>query len=173
VFDVNFTKTALAGAFVDPGPNPQGVVPFNIENIGLHLWVTYAVPGPPASGQPLGSGFVSEFNMDGTFVRRFATGGRLSSPWGIAIAPANFGRFSNDVLIGNFNDGPTEGYISAFDPTTGQFVGKLQHEGKPIVLPGLWAMQFGSGANANKLFFAAGVGGENHGLFGEISVDKP
>jgi uncharacterized protein (TIGR03118 family) len=173
VFDTNFSKVTLAGSFVDPGPNPDGLVPYNIENIGLHLWVTYAVPGPAASAAPLGSGFVSEFNMDGTFVRRFATGGNLSSPWGITIAPANFGKFSNDVLVGNFNDGPSEGFIIAFDPTTGKPMGKLLQKGKIIVLPGLWALQFGSGRDANKLFFAAGIGGENHGLFGEISPDAP
>jgi uncharacterized protein (TIGR03118 family) len=173
VFDTNFSKVALAGAFVDPGPNPDGLAPFNIENIGVNLWVTYAAPGPSASSAPLGSGFVSIFNMDGTFVRRLATGGKLSSPWGITVAPANFGKFSNDVLIGNFNDGPTEGFINAFDPTTGKRVGTLEQNGEPIVLPGLWAMQFGSGKDAGKLFFAAGIGQENHGLFGEISSVTP
>jgi uncharacterized protein (TIGR03118 family) len=141
VYDTSFSKVALAGAFVDPGPNPDGLVPYNIENIGANLWVTYAVPGPSASAAPLGSGFVSVFNMDGTFVRRFTTGGMLSSPWGITIAPANFGKYSNDVLIGNFNDGPTEGFINAFDPTTGKRVGTLKQDNKVIVLPGLWAMQ--------------------------------
>jgi uncharacterized protein (TIGR03118 family) len=111
VYDTSFTKVALSGSFVDPGPNPDGRVPYNIENIGVNLWVTYAVPGPSASSAPLGSGFVSVFKMDGTFVRRFATGGKLSSPWVVTIAPANFGKYSNDVLIGNFNDGPTEGFI--------------------------------------------------------------
>jgi uncharacterized protein (TIGR03118 family) len=170
VFDTSFSKVALAGAFVDPGPNPNGLVPYNIENIGTQLWVTYAAPGPAASAQPLGSGFVSVFKMDGTFVRRFATGGKLSSPWGITVAPANFGKFSNDVLIGNFNDGPTEGFITAYDPTTGKLMGTLKQDKKVIVLPGLWAMQFGSGKDAGKLFFAAGIGQENHGLFGEISA---
>jgi uncharacterized protein (TIGR03118 family) len=170
VYDTSFSKVALTGAFVDPGPNPDGLFPYNIENIGTQLWVTYAVPGPSASAAPLGSGFVSVFNMDGTFVRRFATGGMLSSPWGITIAPANFGKYSNDVLIGNFNDGPTEGFINAFDPTTGKRVGTLKQSGAAIVLPGLWAMQFGSGKDAGKLFFAAGIGQENHGLFGEISA---
>ena len=172
VFDTSFSKVTLAGSFVDPGPNPNGLVPNNIENIGVHLWVTYTLPGPAASAAPLGWGFVSEFNMDGTFVGRFATGGMLSSPWGIAVAPANFGKYSNDVLIGNFNDGATEGFINAFDPTTGKRVGTLKQNGKVIVLPGLWALQFGSGKDANKLFFAAGIGQENHGLFGEISPGK-
>ncbi len=172
VFDTHFAKVSLAGAFVDPGPNPNGLFPFNIENIGTHLWITYAAPGPGASSAPLGSGFVSEFNLDGTFVRRFADGGQLSSPWGLTIAPASFGKYSNDVLIGNFNDGATEGFILAFDPTTGKFLGKLKQGGQAIVLPGLWALQFGDGPDADKLFFAAGIGGENHGLFGFITAKE-
>ena len=171
VFDVNFNRVTLAGAFVDPGPNPDGLVPFNIENLDAgHLWVTYAVPGPASSAAKLGQGFVSEFNLDGTFVRRFATGGTLSSPWGMAMAPASFGKFSNDVLIGNFNDGGTLPFISAFDPVTGQFRGRLIEGATPIVLPGLWALHFGSGAHSTQLFFTAGIGGESHGLFGEISL---
>ncbi|MGI8839370.1 MAG: TIGR03118 family protein, partial [Caulobacteraceae bacterium] len=165
VFDANFNKVALAGAFVDPGPNPDGLFPFNIENLDAgHLWITYAVPGPGASAAKKGQGFVSVFNTDGTFVRRFATGGTLSSPWGLAIAPAGFSKFSNNVLVGNINDGPTLGFISAFDATTGQFRGLLRQDGKNIVLPGLWAMHFGAGARSGEMFFTAGIGNENHGL---------
>ena len=173
IFDSHYQKASLAGSFVDPGPNPDGLLPFNIQNLDGHMWVTYAIPGPPASGAPLGSGFVSEFTLDGVFMRRFATGGRLSSPWGIAIAPANFGKFSNAVLIGNFNDGPTEGFITAYDLTSGAYLGTLREAGKPIVLPGLWALQFGNGGNGgstNRLYFTAGIGQESHGLFGEISA---
>ena len=119
VFNTALAPVTLPGAFVDPGPNPGGLLPFNIQALSDgHLWVTYAVPGPPASGQSLGSGFVSEFNTDGTFVKRFATGGLLDSPWGVAIAPSNFGAYSNDVLIGNFNDNDGLGYITAYDPNT-------------------------------------------------------
>lgn len=173
VFDVNYKKVSLPGGFVDPKPNPKHLLPFNIQNLAGHMWVTYAVPGPPASAQTIGSGFVSEFNLDGTFLRRFTYGGRLSSPWGIAIAPANFGHFSNDVLIGNFNDGSANGFINAYDPTTGAYLGLLQQNGRKIVLPGLWALQFGNGGNGGKtnhLYFTAGIGQENHGLFGEISA---
>ena len=174
IYDTHFQKTALTGSFVDPGPNPDGLLPFNIQNLDGHMWVTYALPGPPASGAPLGSGFVSEFTLDGVFMRRFATGGMLSSPWGIAIAPANFGKFSNAVLIGNFNDGPTESFITAYDLTSGAYLGTLKQGGKPIVLPGLWALQFGNGGNGGStshLYFTAGIGQENHGLFGEISAN--
>ena len=171
VFDTNFNKVTLTGAFVDPGPNPDGLAPFNIENLDAgHLWVTYAIPGPASSAAKLGQGFVSVFKLNGKFVRRFATGGTLSSPWGLAMAPANFGKFSNDVLIGNFNDGATLPFISAFDPVTGQFRGRLIEGAKPIILPGLWALHFGSGGRAGELFFTAGIGNESHGLFGEISL---
>jgi uncharacterized protein (TIGR03118 family) len=172
VFNNAMTPVTLAGGFVDPGSNPAGLLPFNLQELDGHMWITYAVGGPPASGQPLGSGFVSEFNNDGTFVRRFATGGQLSSPWGIAIAPSNFGVYSNDVLIGNFNDGG-EGYIKAYNQGTGAYLGTLDEKGKPIVLPGLWALQFGGGGQsgpANRLYFTAGIGDENHGLFGSISA---
>jgi uncharacterized protein (TIGR03118 family) len=174
VFNQSYAKVSLAGGFVDPGANPDGLLPFNVQNLDGHIWITYAVPGPPADNQPLGSGFVSEFNTDGTFVRRFATGGNLSSPWGIAIAPGDFGAFSNDVLIGNFDDDhPDEAFISAFNATTGQFEGKLEENGTPIELTGLWGLEFGNGGAAgpsNTLYFIAGVGDEMHGLFGSISA---
>jgi uncharacterized protein (TIGR03118 family) len=175
VFNTSLAAVSLPGSFVDPGANPGGLAPFNIQALSDgHLWVTYAVPGPTASRQPLGSGFVDEFNMDGTFVKRFATGGLLDSPWGVAIAPSNFGAYSNDVLIGNVDDDDIGlGYISAYDPITGASLGTLDENGKPIVLPGLWALQFGAGGQSgptNELYFTAGIGIESHGLFGQISA---
>jgi uncharacterized protein (TIGR03118 family) len=176
VFDTALDPVTLPGNFTDPNPNPLGLLPFNITELNGKLWVTYAVPGPPSSAQPLGSGFVDEYNLDGTFDARFATGGMLDSPWGTAIAPANFGRYSNDVLIGNFNDDGGLGYILAYSPS-GTYLGTLDEKGSPIVLPGLWAIQFGNdGASgpSNDLYFAAGIGDENHGLFGMISyVPEP
>jgi uncharacterized protein (TIGR03118 family) len=174
VFNTALAPVTLPGAFVDPGPNPDGLTPYNIQALSDgHLWVTYAVPGPTSSAQPLGSGFVDEFNTDGTFVKRFATGGLLDSPWGVVIAPSDFGAYSNDVLIGNFNDDDGLGYITAYDPNTGAYLGTLDENGAPIVLPGLWALQFGSGGQSgptNELYFTAGIGTENHGLFGQISA---
>jgi uncharacterized protein (TIGR03118 family) len=172
VFDTSLNPVTLPGAFTDPGPNPDGLLPFNITELDGKMWVTYAVAGPPSSDQPLGSGFVDEFNLDGTFISRFATGGMLDSPWGVAIAPSNFGAYSNDVLIGNFDDDNGTGYILAYAPD-GTYLGTLDENGKPIVLPGLWAIQFGNGGQSgptNELYFTAGIGDENHGLFGEISA---
>lgn len=119
---------------------------------------------------PLGSGFVGVFRLNGRFVRRFATGGSLSSPEGLAKAPANFGRYSNDVLIGNHNRDAL-GFISAFDPATGQFRGRLTQDGKPIVLPDVSHLHFGADTRSSWLFFDAGIGeGGNDGLFGKITV---
>ena len=108
------------------------------------------------------------FDPEGNFIRRFASNGPLNAPWGIALASANFGRFSNDILIGNFGDGT----INAFDPATGNFLGQLTDQsGKAIVNPGLWALVFrddGLGS-PDTLYFTAGSSREDHGLFGAIS----
>ena len=103
-------------------------------------------------------------------IRRLTSGGTLNSPWGLALAPANFGQFSGALLVGNFGDGR----ISAFNPTTGQFLGQLQDtSGKTMLIDGLWALTFGNGAKAgptNTLFFTAGPAGESHGLFGTLTA---
>ena len=178
VFGSHFHSRTLAGSFTDPGPNPGGLVPFNVTTIGNHIFVTYAVPGPNADEAPLGSGFVSEFNMDGTFVKRIATGGALSSPWGVAIAPGSFGDLAGSLLVGNFSD--TFGHINAFDPANGTFLGSLLNSsGSAITIPYLWALTPGNGGNGgtpDSIYFTAGIGDEEHGLFGRFdpgSVPEP
>jgi uncharacterized protein (TIGR03118 family) len=113
---------------------------------------------------------VSAFNPDGTFVRRVASRDALNAPWGMALAPANFGRFSGDLLVGNFGNGR----INAFDPVTFEPKGHLKNErGKAVVIDGLWGIGFGNGAAAgptNVLYFAAGPEEEEHGLFGRIDA---
>jgi hypothetical protein len=103
---------------------------------------------------------------------RCTTGGPLASPWGLAQAPSSFGAFSNDLLIANFND--DNGNINAFDPITGDFVGSLRLENGALVsLPDLWSIAFGNGALAgplNTLVFTAGIGDEDHGLFGSLTA---
>ena len=176
VFDSTFSPVALAGSFTDPNL-PAGYAPFNVQTLGGQLYVTYAqqdasgeddVPGP-------GHGFVDVFDLNGNLVRRLISGGQLNSPWGLAVAPADFGAFSGDLLVGNFGDGK----INAFDPATGAYQGTLSDtNGNPLVNLGLWGLQFGNGAsggNANALFFTAGIPGpdgaiEDHGLFGRIQV---
>ncbi|WP_380877211.1 hypothetical protein ACFB49_11870 [Sphingomonas sp. DBB INV C78] len=173
VFDSNFVPTTLAGNFVDPGDNPEGLVPFNVANIGDRLFVTYAIAGPESDEAELGSGFVSEFNLDGTFVRRLTDGGPLASPWGLAVAPDSFGDLAGALLVGNFNE--EFGQINAFSLTDGSSLGPLLGtDGNAITIPYLWALAPGSSSNAAKsIFFTAGIGDEEHGLFGRFDNATP
>ena len=170
VFDSNFNPVALAGAFVDL-TLPVGYAPFNIQNVGGELFVTYALQDAAKKDDVAGpgNGYVNEFDVNGNLIRRFATRGTLNAPWGVVRAPAGFGAFGGDLLVGNFGDGR----INAFNPTTGVFHGQL-HKNKPkaIEIEGLWALVFGNGGNAgdpHKLYFTAGIKDESHGLFGQIS----
>ena len=176
VFDGSFQPVDTAGAFVDPAI-PAGYAPFGIQNVNGTIVVTYAKQDADqhddVAGQ--GHGFVDMFSTTGTLLGRVATHGQLNSPWGIAMAPGNFGRFSGDLLIGNFGDGQ----ISAFQPQLdGSFelVGQLRTSShKVLAIDGLWALQFGKGAVTNNgptntLFFTAGPDGEQHGLFGTITA---
>jgi uncharacterized protein (TIGR03118 family) len=174
VFDGSFHPVNTPVAFVDPGI-PSGYAPFGIQNVDGTIVVTYAKQDADAEDDVAGQGlgFVDRFSTSGTFLGRIATHGQLNSPWGIAMAPPeNFGRFSGDLLIGNFGDGE----ISAFEPQldgTFELVGQLRtSERKVLTIDGLWALQFGKG-NANNgptttLFFTAGPDDESHGLFGTI-----
>jgi uncharacterized protein (TIGR03118 family) len=118
---------------------------------------------------------VSVFDQNGNFVRRLATGGPLAAPWGLALAPASFGQFAGDLLVGNFSTAAS--YISAFDPITGEFKGMIPiNIGSGNTLSALWALMFGNGANGgdpNTLYFTAGINGETDGLFGAIQVATP
>jgi uncharacterized protein (TIGR03118 family) len=160
VFNSSFAKISLAGSFTDPNV-PSGFTPYNIENIGGKLYVEYAKRNSPG-------GFVGVFDLNGNFLQHISDP-HLNGPWGITMAPAGFGSFGNDLLIGNFGDG----MINAFDPLNGSFLGTLSSASGPIVNSGLWALKFraaGSGFDANTLFFTAGINGEANGLFGSIQV---
>jgi uncharacterized protein (TIGR03118 family) len=170
VFDGSFQLVQLAGSFSDP-MLPTGYAPFDVANLGGRLFVTYAKQDSAAhddvAGQ--GHGLVDVFDLQGHLVRRLISHGRLNSPWGLAIAPAGFGQFSGDLLVGNFGDGR----VNAYDPTTGEFVGVLSSRpGKPIVIDGLWGLLFGNGTagTPTTLLFSAGPDGEQHGLFGAITL---
>jgi uncharacterized protein (TIGR03118 family) len=169
VFNSSFAPTTLSGNFTDP-TLPAGFVPFNVQSIGSTVYVTYAQLGP--GGAPLPGGFVDAFNPDGTFVQRIASGGPLSAPWGIALAPSGFGSFAGDLLIGNFGDGT----IDAFS-LTGTFLGALLGtNGLPIVNERLWALDFrtgGTNINPDALYITAGINGEQGGLFAAIAPTTP
>jgi uncharacterized protein (TIGR03118 family) len=168
VFDARFHRVRLAGSFADHGV-PAGFAPFNVQALGDELYVTYAkqdaareddVAGP-------GLGFVNVFDTQGRFLRRLASRGPLNAPWGLAVAPAGFGRFSGALLVGNFGDGR----INAYDPASGRFLGQLDNPaGAPITIDGLWALRFGNGVTGDPtdLLFSAGIADEAHGLFGLI-----
>jgi uncharacterized protein (TIGR03118 family) len=171
IFDANFQPVSSAGRFVDPRL-PRGFAPFGIQNILGNLYVTYAKQDEDAEDDVAGRGLgiVDVFNADGLLIQRFATGGRLNAPWGIALAPADFGRFSNALLVGNFGDGR----INAFDLASGEPLGSLRMpDGKVVSIEGLWGIQFGNGLMdqaVNTLFFAAGPGDEEHGLYGRLDA---
>jgi len=161
---------ALTGNFIDPSL-PMGYAPFNVQNLGGQLYVTYAKQDAAAEDEIAGAGlgYVSVFDLNGNFVRRFASNGALNAPWGVAMAPAGFGALGGDLLIGNFGDG----MINAYDPVTGAWIDALRGtDGMPISIDGLWALTFGNGGNGgdrNTLYFTAGIADEEHGLFGRIT----
>ncbi|HEY2845480.1 MAG TPA: TIGR03118 family protein [Bryobacteraceae bacterium] len=173
VFDAKFAPATLAGAFVDPNL-PAGFAPFNIANLGGKLYVTYALQDAKKFNDVAGrgNGFVDVFDLNGNFLSRVVSNGPLNSPWGVAIAPANWGAFSSALLVGNFGDGR----INAFDASTGALLGALQDQnGVTIVNQGLWALVLGngkSGGDVNTVYFTAGISNgdtKTHGLFGALA----
>ncbi len=167
VFDSNFnnvTHSTFAGKFVDPSAL-AGFNPFNVQAIGSDIYVTYAQLGP--GGTALPGGYVDEFSSSGNFIMRLATGGALYAPWGITLAPAGFGSFGGDILVGNFGNGEIDAYTPG-----GTFVGALDNSmGMPIINSNLWSLDFrtGAGFNPDALYFDAGIDNQKDGLFGSIS----
>jgi uncharacterized protein (TIGR03118 family) len=174
VFDDKWKDVTASFHFQTP-PSVGHLHPFNIVDLGGHLFVAYAEFDPESDeGQEqilgAGLGHVVEYNEDGTLVKDFHTRGVLNAPWGMAIAPASFGAFANDLLVANFGDGT----LSAFDLTTGDFVGYLRDPGTKIIsIDGLWGIAFGNGhslGDANALYFTAGPNNEEDGLFGRLNA---
>jgi len=170
VFDGNFAPVVVGGAFVDPSL-PAGYAPFGIQAIGSRIFVSYAKQDDQAEDEVGGSGLgaVDVFDTAGNFVQRLiAVGGKLNAPWAMVMSPADFGPFSNDLLVGNFGDGR----INVFDPVSGAFLGTLSDgNGTPLVFDGLWGLAFGNGINSqptNTLFYAAGPADESNGAYGRI-----
>lgn len=179
VFDSNFHSVALPGGFHDNNL-PTGYAPFNIQNIDGKLYVTYALQDAAKHDDVAGAGngFIDVFDLNGNLLQRLTSRGALNSPWGLALAPSQFGALSGDLLAGNFGDGT----INAYNPNTGAFIGTVDGpNGTPIVIPGLWGLDFGNGVSGqglDTLYFTAGIPGsgqvEDHGLFGSLdTVPEP
>ncbi len=186
VFDKNFVLASQPGSFIDPNL-PVGFAPFGIQNVEGELYVTYAKQDAAKHDDiaGAGNGLINVFDTNGALIRRFATGTTaggestdLNSPWGLAVAPANFGPFGNSLLVGNFGDG----HISAFNRFLRIPRGQLKYVTghNPVTIPGLWGISFGNGAaagSASVLYFTAGIGDptgyknnlEHHGLFGSLT----
>jgi len=165
----------LAGSFSDPNL-PSGYAPFNVQNLGGSLYVTYAKQQPNSADEMAGPGLgiVDRFDLQGQLINRVATGGPLNAPWGLAIAPSSFGSLAGDLLVGNFGDGR----INAYDLQTHSFAGQIAGAGgSPLSIDGLWALAVGNDGKAGSslsLYFTAGPGDEAHGLFGVLApVPEP
>lgn len=176
VFDGTFTKITVSGGFTDSAL-PQGYAPFGIQALQVAnqtlIFVAYAKQDAQAADEVVGAGLglVDVFDVNGALQKHLiATGGALNAPWGMTLAPANFGSLSNMLLIGNFGDGVINGY----DPSSGTFVGAIQDaNAQPIATPGLWGIAFGNGARnqpTTTLYFAAGIADEVDGLYGRIDL---
>ncbi len=180
VYNQNFQSvTNLRGNFTDP-QLPAGFSPFNIQAINNQLYVEYAPAADVLAGTSApGEGAVDVYTADGQLLEHLIRPGdtHINQPWAIAMAPSDFGSFSNDLLVGNFGDGT----INAFGPRSGRFVGELQDaSGQPIAITHLWGMAFGNGGAAgptNTLYFTAGLTSHLapgdapfHGLFGSLQV---
>lgn len=170
VYDTSFNPVRMYWRQFHDDWLPDGFAPFNIWNIGGNLYVAYAqqssnrqynISGP-------GLGYVDVFSPSGSLLHRLEHGAWFNAPWGLAVAPSDFGLFSHDILVGQFGSGE----ILAFDPVTGRFKGKLLDTNNiPITINGLWALSSGndgSAGAATALYFSAGPDGVN-GLLGTIT----
>jgi uncharacterized protein (TIGR03118 family) len=175
VFDTSFSKPAsMQGKFIDP-TMPAGFVPFGIAALNGQLYVTYAMQDAAMHDEVTGAGlgYVDVFDFSGNFISRFASAGALNAPWGIALAPAGFGSFAGNLLIGNFGDGT----INIFAPDGTSLatpVGPMTvNNGAVFAVPGLWSLVFGDGDSdkpVTTLFYTAGFANQTDGVFGSISI---
>ncbi|HEY2049653.1 MAG TPA: TIGR03118 family protein [Caulobacteraceae bacterium] len=170
--EVYNSSFGLVNSFTDTGVAP-GYAPFNVQTLNGDLYVSFALQDAAKHDDVAGAGhgYVDIFSPQGTLLKRLVSlGGEVNSPWGLDIAPASFGKFGGDLLVGNFGDGT----ISIFDPTNGTFEGQLLGtDGKPIVEGDLWGLRNGnggSGGNPNFVYFTAGIADEAQGLFGSLSA---
>jgi uncharacterized protein (TIGR03118 family) len=177
VFDATFQRVrsghgghAERDAFKDERL-PRGFSPFNVQNIGGSLYVAFAKVDAEGTDEVAGAGlgYVDVFSPSGKLLRRLEHGPWLNAPWGLALAPGDFGAFSHNLLVGQFGSGE----IAVYDVSSGRFVGTMQDPtGAVLSIDGLWALSFGNGATAgplNTLYFTAGINDEANGLFGSLT----
>ncbi|MDB5820060.1 MAG: sorting protein [Rhizobacter sp.] len=161
-------------------------VPWNVQLIGTSVFVAYAkvqqdpaaaagTPWPANEVHAPGAGRVAEFDLDGKLIKAWDDRGLLNAPWGLAMAPATFGALSRTLLVGNFgdyDDGGSQGAITAFDSSSRQAVNVMRDAaGAPLLVPGIWGMVFGNGdtlGDTDALYFASGPNAEIDGTFGSI-----
>jgi uncharacterized protein (TIGR03118 family) len=180
VYDTNFKRVHLGEDAFDPDADgdrdgddhiPHGFAPFNIQNIGGVLFVTYArqdaARHDPVGGD--GAGFVEIFTPEGKHIGHLEHGDWFNAPWGVVWTTRDFGEFSNAILVGNFRSG----WIAAFNGFTHKFLGFVRNPDNSLMfIDGIWSLTFGNDATAgpaNTLFFTAGINNENDGLFGTIT----
>jgi uncharacterized protein (TIGR03118 family) len=182
VYDASYKVAKLAGSFTDPNL-PANYAPFSIHVLGTQVFVAYAqrtAAAPYRSLDGPGAGVLDVYDTSGNFVARAVTGGNLNSPWGVAFAPANFGIYSNDLLVGNFGDGK----INVYDPKTYAYIGQLMDgTGKSLAYASLWDLLTGgtkvtgsasvSAGDTSTVYFTAGLDKEAHGLLGAIANTSP
>lgn len=168
VYNSSYAPVNMTGKFIDPNM-PSNFAPFDIYAHSGLLYISYAKQSIDKQNdvKGLGNGYVDIFYSNGTFDKRLVSGGLLNSPWGMAIAPADYGTLSGDMLVGNFGDG----HINIYNPSNGTYIGTVGNNGTALQIDDLWALTFGTnnGAGAdNQLFFTAGSSAESQGIFGEL-----
>ncbi len=172
VFNSSFQRMPQWEEAFDADDIPYGFAPFNIQNIGGNLFVTYAkqdaslqneIDGP-------GLGFVRVYTAEGRPLLRLQHGAWMNAPWGVAVAPSDFGPFSHDILVGNFGSG----WIAAYNPVTGKFLDYLRDaHGQIVTIDGVWGLapgNDGKAGNATSIYFSAGSNHEQGGLFGTLTA---
>ena len=171
VYNTNFTRVSLGDDAFEAEEVPDGFAPFNVQNIGGTLFVTYAKQDAPRH-DPVGGdglGFVELFTPSGRHIGHLEHGDWFNAPWGVVWTTRDFGEFSNAILVGNFRSG----WIAAFNGFTHKFIGFLKNPDNSLVtIDGLWSLTFGNDGGAgpaNTLFFTAGINNENDGLFGTLT----
>jgi uncharacterized protein (TIGR03118 family) len=171
VFNSSFKKISFGAKTFKDALLPKGYAPFNVQELRGAIYVSYAMQDPTKTHDAarLGRGWVDVYTTSGKLIKRLVKGGVLDSPWGLAIAPASWGKYAGTLLVGNFGNGR----IHSYDARTGKFVGALfGQDGKALTIDGLWGLLPGNGVSGDpqSVLFTAGPDGGTHGLFGELTA---